>query len=199
MRPQSMNGGRPPSPLYQAAFDRCAAEAARSRRPVTVVTDDPFSAGEMEQRLFGSATIYAQRDFPAQSAWPIVWLMPGRSTWSSHLDARLHAAGLDARLIILSHSGRWSRLLPGAPASSLPLRVATAELAARGWQVHGMWGFQSIASILLGASARLPALFRRDDLLDRWHAAARQRFIVNGRPAAWAPLWLITAARVEGD
>jgi hypothetical protein len=99
------------------------------------------------------------------------------------------------RLVILGHSGRWRRFLPGAPAPSPGLRAVAADLGARGWRVRSVRGFMGPAGVLLGATARLPGLLRRDDLTDRLHAAARERFIVTGRRAAWAALWLIVAER----
>lgn len=189
---------RPLPPIYTEAFDRCAA-ALPDDREVVVVTNASLYAGEMLRRLPGRAAVYSESEYPVGMPGHILWLMPSRSSWLSYSELWMHAARPGTCLVILGYSGRWRRLLLNGSAPPLPLRIVVAGLTVRGWRICTMLGFQQITSIVIGMTARLPALLGRDDLVDRWHAAARERFTISGRRAGWAPLWLIAAERLESN
>lgn len=145
-----------PSLAYQAAFDRCAVEAAQRDGPVLVLAGNPFYAREIVRRLSGSVALQPfgsgwpqDEDLlrkllgpeihwdqvnlimtghePSQLARTIIWAEPRDSTWRHIVPDLQRLAAPDAKAIVLGRSARMGRFLPDQPQQSgMPVPLSQA-------------------------------------------------------------------------
>jgi len=209
-----------PSLAYHRAFDLCAAWASGLGGPVAVLASSPFYARELLKRLDGPAVLAPLGSWDPQSAdgrsgigsevrWERVTVVSAGDSlppcpvaiWAEPQED-VPAPTITPRLIVLT-TNRLRRVLPewqtGALSGSRPLGWAgTVRLLRQaGGRVRRCYGLPGPASLTWGFLARLAAVARRDDLVDRFYAAMRQTMVVEGRAARWTPLALLDVSREE--
>jgi hypothetical protein len=182
---------------YRYALDASMSVLAGAHRPAVLCNVDEL-LGEVRQRISGW--------FDGYGADAALWVEPLADTWQADLAALSQVLPTGSVLAIIA-SRPLARLLPerqswsGQPLGIAPGGVGQLQraLTKAGFVVKRNYGFHSAFAIGLNLLSQPFERWRRPDLGDRLHYAARLCYCTRGLLAGMATVSLLLARKDRTD